>query len=366
LKAYQVISWFQKFAFSNYKLVPLQLGITCQKTDNPALRAYFGMLPHETGVLVTSVMTVCPSAGLIELDDLLLEVDGEVVANDGTVSFRGWERVAFDHLISLKKPGQAVELKVRRRVPAKAKAKAEAEAKTEAKVKIAAPRFNASILSLESIRPPATDDSRVVRRLHDILDEARLAGETTADVEKILKRLERDLDVALAGRERFIRDEIEKFVKVKEEEEEEEAGVPAGDAVESEVITVRVAVQPRESLVPVHQYDRLPSYYVFAGLLFSPLTQPLLHEWGDDWYNQAPRTLCSRALNDDQQVKNEEVVVLAQVLADEINAGYQGMQDVEVNQVDGKDIRSMRWGCTSVFLLQNVSAARRSMEIASS
>lgn len=115
-----------------------------------------------------------------------------------------------------------------------------------------------------------------------------------------------------------------------------------GDAVESEVITVRVRVRPRTNLVPVHQYDRLPSYYVFAGLVFSQLTQPLLHEWGDDWYNQSPRRLCERALNDDQEVAGEEVVVLSQVLADEVNAGYQGMQDVEVKKVDGKDIRSMR------------------------
>lgn len=57
-----------------------------------------------------------PSCGLLKVNDLLLEVDGELVANDGTVSFRGWERVAFDHLISLKKPGQSVKLKVRRRV----------------------------------------------------------------------------------------------------------------------------------------------------------------------------------------------------------------------------------------------------------
>lgn len=44
------------------------------------------------------------------------------------------------------------------------------------------------------------------------------------------------------------------------------------------------------------------------------------------------------------------------MLADEINAGYQGMQDVEVNKVDGKEIRSMRQlkaaveGATGEFL----------------
>ena len=34
------------------------LGVKCQAMDNPALRSYFGMLPHETGVLVTSVLKV--------------------------------------------------------------------------------------------------------------------------------------------------------------------------------------------------------------------------------------------------------------------------------------------------------------------
>ena len=58
------------------------------------------------------------------------------------------------------------------------------------------------------------------------------------------------------------------------------------------------AVKPRAPLVPVHQYDGLPSYYVYAGLVFSPLTQPHLQEFGDDWFNTAPRRLVDRALND--------------------------------------------------------------------
>lgn len=34
------------------------LGVKCQALDNPALRSYFGMLPSETGVLITSVTKV--------------------------------------------------------------------------------------------------------------------------------------------------------------------------------------------------------------------------------------------------------------------------------------------------------------------
>jgi len=29
-------------------------------------------------------------------------------------------------------------------------------------------------------------------------------------------------------------------------------------------------------LVPGHQYDKLPSYYIFAGFVFVPLTQPYI------------------------------------------------------------------------------------------
>ncbi|KAL2645540.1 hypothetical protein AAZV13_05G000400 [Glycine max] len=55
-------------------------------------------------------------------------------------------------------------------------------------------------------------------------------------------------------------------------------------------------LQPIHPLVPVHQFDKLQSYYFFAGLLFIPLTRPYLHQYGEDWYNTSPRRLCERAL----------------------------------------------------------------------
>ena len=110
----------------------------------------------------------------------------------------------------------------------------------------------------------------------------------------------------------------------------------------SEAISVSFPVNPRAPLVPVHQYDRLPSYYVYAGLVFSPLTQPHLQEFGDDWFNAAPRKLVDRALNDHPTSEGQEVVILSQVLADEVNAGYQGMHDLEVLAVNGNVVSSLR------------------------
>ena len=218
------------------------LGVKCQATDNPALRAYFGMAPHETGVLVTHIAPLSPSRGVLRKDDVLLAIDGRKIANDGTVSFRGWERVAFDHLVSLKRPDEAVALTVRRR--------------------------------------DAAEDSEDSNR--------RSSGDHSA------------------------------------------------------VKTLTVRAKPRAPLVPAHQYDRLPSFFLYAGLVFSPLTQPHLHEFGDDWFNAAPRRLCDRALNDHPTVEGEQVVLLSQVLADEINAGYQGMHDVEVRSVNGERVRNLR------------------------
>ena len=68
-----------------------------------------------------------------------------------------------------------------------------------------------------------------------------------------------------------------------------------------------------QPLVPVHQFDKLPSYFIFAGLLFVPLTQPYLHEYGEDWYNTSPRRLCERALRELPRKAGEELVILSQV-----------------------------------------------------
>jgi hypothetical protein len=69
-----------------------------------------------------------------------------------------------------------------------------------------------------------------------------------------------------------------------------------------------------QPLVPVHQFDELPSYYIFAGFVFIPLTQPYLHEFGEDWYNTSPRRLCERSLRELPKKASQQLVILSQVL----------------------------------------------------
>ncbi|KAI4342856.1 hypothetical protein MLD38_027424 [Melastoma candidum] len=111
------------------------------------------------------------------------------------------------------------------------------------------------------------------------------------------------------------------------------------DGVEHEF---SVALRPLTPLVPVHQFDKLPSYYIFAGLVFVPLTQPYLHEYGEDWYNTSPRRLCERALRELPKVPDEQLIILSQILLDDINSGYERLAELQVKKVDGVEVKNLK------------------------
>jgi hypothetical protein len=55
-----------------------------------------------------------------------------------------------------------------------------------------------------------------------------------------------------------------------------------------------------------------PSYMIFGGLVFVPLTQPFLHEWGTNWYTAAPRELVDTSIYKFFEEKDQQIVVLSQ------------------------------------------------------
>ena len=61
-------------------------------------------------------------------------------------------------------------------------------------------------------------------------------------------------------------------------------------------------------LVPIHQYDQQSSYYIFGGCIFTILTQPFLHTWGDDWYMTAPRDLVTEAMKGHLPCNNNDII----------------------------------------------------------
>lgn len=111
---------------------------------------------------------------------------------------------------------------------------------------------------------------------------------------------------------------------------------------------LNVTVRPLQPLVPVHQFDKLPSYYIFAGFVFIPLTQPYLHEFGEDWYNNSPRRLCERALRELPKKAGEQLVILSQVLMDDINVGYERLAELQVKRVNGVEVENLKHLCSLV------------------
>ncbi len=94
-------------------------------------------------------------------------------------------------------------------------------------------------------------------------------------------------------------------------------------------------------LVPLEQYDVLPTYYIYGGFVFSPLSKNLLRIWGDNWFNIAPVDVVSLYLNGIPQFPGEQVIVISRVLSADINDGYQDVFFWIVDQVNGIPVRSM-------------------------
>ncbi len=97
-----------------------------------------------------------------------------------------------------------------------------------------------------------------------------------------------------------------------------------------------------------------PSYYIFAGCVFSPLTFNYFREWGSRWFVDAPSTLLSKLAYNVREFPDEEVVVLVRVLPAEVNYGYHGIKNWVVEKVNGVTIRNISH---LVQVVENESAA---------
>jgi hypothetical protein len=119
-----------------------------------------------------------------------------------------------------------------------------------------------------------------------------------------------------------------------------------GELAELEILrrgarkSVRFALQPPAPLVPRAQYDRLPTYYVFGGLVFQALTRDFLATW-ESWWDKAPKEFLHLYYAGVRTAERHEVVVLNQVLADEINVGYEHLYSESIVAIDGKMPRDM-------------------------
>ncbi|CAI5986124.1 unnamed protein product [Closterium sp. NIES-64] len=111
-----------------------------------------------------------------------------------------------------------------------------------------------------------------------------------------------------------------------------------------------IRLNPIPALVPAQQFDISPSYFIFAGLVFVPLTQPYLHEYGPDWFNSSPRRLCERALRDIPSKPSQQIVILSRVLADEVNSGFERLAELQVRGKGVQGVGERKWQAVHVHV----------------
>ncbi|MBU1566235.1 MAG: trypsin-like peptidase domain-containing protein [Proteobacteria bacterium] len=90
------------------------LGITMQKLESPYLRKYFHLTGNENGALIIKILPGSPGEGILNNEDVILTVDEEDVAYDGTIAFRKDQRTYFGYLIQKKQLGDSVRLVIKR------------------------------------------------------------------------------------------------------------------------------------------------------------------------------------------------------------------------------------------------------------
>jgi S1-C subfamily serine protease len=98
---------------------------------------------------------------------------------------------------------------------------------------------------------------------------------------------------------------------------------------------------PQDSVVPPYTLEA-PRYRIVGGLILLELSRAYLREWGD-WQKKAPLRLVyidrfQRELYPDG---NRRVVVLSQVLPSPITIGYEGLDGLVVQRLNGVELRSL-------------------------
>lgn len=119
-----------------------------------------------------------------------------------------------------------------------------------------------------------------------------------------------------------------------------------GDRIAARVMRARrpveltVRLSDRRPLVRRSAYDVDPTYFIFAGMLFMPLTEDYMDLW-QDW-RLVPATYRYYYSSGHPSAGRTEVVVLTQIFAHDVTVGYHGLADLVVTRVNGRPIGAMR------------------------
>ncbi|KAK1442160.1 trypsin-like serine proteases domain containing protein [Babesia gibsoni] len=111
---------------------------------------------------------------------------------------------------------------------------------------------------------------------------------------------------------------------------------------DGKVMNLTINLQNPNYLVPEHQWEVMPRYYIFGGLVFVPLTMEYLKdEFGKKFYERAPNALLRPLSEIFASERGEEVVVLSQILASELTVGYD-FRNIRLEKINDEKVKNLR------------------------
>ncbi|KAL3716904.1 hypothetical protein ACJRO7_008479 [Eucalyptus globulus] len=110
---------------------------------------------------------------------------------------------------------------------------------------------------------------------------------------------------------------------------------------DSKIFICDVKLGMHKRVIPLHSEGRPPSYYIIAGFVFSTISVPYLRsEYKDE--SEAPVKLLDKLLHSLPQSPDEQLVVVSQVLAGDINVGYEDIVNTPVLAFNGKPVENLK------------------------
>ena len=108
--------------------------------------------------------------------------------------------------------------------------------------------------------------------------------------------------------------------------------------------TMNIKLEDFPGLVPLPRAIEKPSYYIYGGLVFTPLSSDLLKSWGGKWWEKAPIDFLNYlvGLGKKNLNRKDQIVTLLTILPDDITVGYHKYNNKVISKVNGKVFNSFR------------------------
>ncbi len=91
-----------------------EIAFWSEQMINPQLRAHYGLASDQSGLLIAKVAGLEFANGIFRDGDIILGMDGESVADDGTVAFAAGDRIDFNWLLTRHQIGDVIPVIVLR------------------------------------------------------------------------------------------------------------------------------------------------------------------------------------------------------------------------------------------------------------